>query len=154
MVKKEKSAELIRSLSGLVNYQGLVLGVSDEFHGLFVRSNLSDRFFDFSEHEFQMNYKERKKVKNDHESISQVNSDGEDFLISFPSMSKANRIELGIFEITGAEESFEVKQQRLFHLPNLFSQLDGHLENLNIEGHFIVGDSLFLLNRGKFFLNF
>lgn len=149
MVRKEKSADMIRSLSGLVSYQGLVLGISDEFQGLFVRSDQEDRFFDFSELDFQMDYKERKKVKDDHESVSLVSNDGQDFLFSFPSMSKPNRIELGIFEIDGGKANFNIKQQRRFRLSNLYSQLEGHLENLNIEGHFFASDSLFLLNRGN-----
>ena len=44
MSKTEKTAEVIRSLSGLVTYQGLVVGISDEFQGLFVRDAANDHF--------------------------------------------------------------------------------------------------------------
>ena len=48
MHKKEKTTEIVRSLSGLVNYHDLIIGVSDEFHGLFVRGPAGDVFHNFS----------------------------------------------------------------------------------------------------------
>ncbi len=155
MVLKERPTTVIRSLSGLVNYQGLVIGVSDEFYGLFVRDYEKDQFFSFETDEFKkLTYLQRKKTKLDHESISIFKFSGDDYLIAVPSLSKTNRIQAGIVKcippITSSNGLFE----KTFTLEGLLSTLSAGNREINIEGHFFCKnrfgkDSLFLLNRGN-----
>lgn len=146
MYVKEKSSTNVRSLSGLINYQGLVIGVSDEFYGLFVRSGCEDLFFDFAEATSNgLNYLERKKVKFDHESISFNCIDGVDYLLTFPSLSKSNRDQLGLIKISDPL-SFSAQN---FAISGLRSCLEKTNRDINVEGHFVSSDILYLLNRGN-----
>jgi hypothetical protein len=143
----EKTSKVIRSLSGLVDYQDFVIGVSDEYHGLFVRGPEKDQFYNFSEYPASITYKEQKKIKPDQESISLVSIDGKDYVIAFPSLSKSNRDELGVFHIFPEDAQLQIHSHRLFKLEKLFKQLQGR--EINIEGHVLFGNDLLLLNRGN-----
>ncbi|OYZ22241.1 MAG: hypothetical protein B7Y39_08065 [Bdellovibrio sp. 28-41-41] len=143
----EKTSNVIRSLSGLVDYQDLVLGVSDEYHGLFVRGSGVDQFYNFSGYPASITYKDQKKVKPDQESISLVSLDRKDYVIAFPSLSKLNRDELGVFYISAENAQFQIHSHKRFKLEKLFKQLQGR--EINIEGHVLFGNDLLLLNRGN-----
>ncbi|MBL7545192.1 MAG: hypothetical protein JNL11_15345 [Bdellovibrionaceae bacterium] len=144
----EKSTNIIRSLSGLVNYQGLVIGVSDEYHALFVRGDDGDHLFDFSGHPLDMEYLERKKVKLDHESISLQQRNGQDFVFTLPSFSKPNRNQIGVFHIQNFQGRLEIKSTRTFSCDVLLHNLSSSCQ-LNIEGHFQSQGQMYLLNRGN-----
>jgi hypothetical protein len=143
----EKTSHAIRSLSGLVDYHGLVVGVSDEYHGLFVRGSGDDKFYNFSEFPSSASYKEQKKFKPDQESISMVSVEGKDYLITFPSLSKPNRDELGVFQVSIASSGLQIHSHKRVKLGKLFRQLQGN--EVNIEGTIFFGEDLLLLNRGN-----
>lgn len=148
MHNKENTATIIRSLSGLVNYQGLVVGVSDEYHGLFVRGPAGDQFYNFSNYPPALSYKDQKKLKPDHESISVLSWKGHDYLITFPSLSRPNRTHLGVFQISKNEEQLQIHSEKNFQLFHLLSRLQVQSE-INIEGHLMNTQHLLLLNRGN-----
>ncbi len=145
----ENPTALIRSLSGLVNYQGLVLGVSDEFKGLFMRNGEHDSFFDFSAVSANLDYRERKKIKPDHESISLIKGNNQDYVMSFPSLSKSHRNEVSIFQVNRDGAEFRIASERTFKVTSLLEKLSQSGRELNVEGHFFNGQNLFLLNRGN-----
>lgn len=149
MHKKEKTTTTIRSLSGLVNYQGFVIGVSDEFYGLFVRGAEDDVFHNFSNFPEGISYKEQKKLKPDFESLSLVTIDGRDLLIAFPSLSKPNRDSVGIFEVSVKNEQFQIQSHRKYRAERLLTLLSESSNELNIEGHVFLDNKMFLLNRGN-----
>lgn len=147
---KEKPSTIVRSLSGLINYQGLVIGVSDEFNGLFVRSTQDDRFYSFETSEIQeISYSDRKKIKADHESISLASYGGNEYLIAFPSLSKANRDRVGIVRVDGTLASGLSFSPKTVRVDQLFKQISTGSIEVNIEGHFQHENSLYLLNRGN-----
>lgn len=147
--KKEKTADTIRSLSGLVNYKGFVIGISDEFYGLFVRSRQYDIFHNFSKFPDGIGYFEQKKLKPDFESISLVTYQGKDFLLAFPSLSKPNRDQVGLFQVSVVENQLKIHSQKKYKIGQLLSLLSKTSAELNIEGHIFHSDQLFLLNRGN-----
>lgn len=147
MYNIEKTSNVIRSLSGLVDYQDLVIGVSDEYHGLFVRGPEKDQFYNFSEYPASITYKDQKKLKPDQESISLVSIDGKDYVIAFPSLSKSNRNELGVFHISAKNGQLQIHTHKRFKLEKLFNKLQA--SEINIEGHVLFGNDLLLLNRGS-----
>lgn len=150
MNTKEKTTEVIRSLSGLVTYQGLVVGISDEFQGLFIRNGANDHFYNFSTANLKSaNYLEQKKVKQDHESVSVVDIDGSQRLVVLPSFSKSNRNKVCIYTIEGLYSDSPSITEKTIHLPKLLEHLSKGDHLVNIEGHFICNDALYLLNRGN-----
>lgn len=149
MHKKEKSADIIRSLSGLVNYRDLIVGVSDEFHGLFVRGPKSDSFHNFSAFPEHLEYREQKKLKPDYESLSVVTVENRDYLIAFPSLSKKNRDLVGIFQISAVADQLVIHSQKVFRASKLLNLLSETSTELNIEGHIFYQNQLLLLNRGN-----
>ncbi len=157
MVLKEKQTTLVRSLSGLVNYQGLVIGVSDEFYGLFVRDIENDQFFSFETDEFKnLNYSQRKKVKMDHESISIINILGNDYLMALPSLSKVNRTKAGIIKCVPPITASSAFVEKTFRLDALLTAIAIGNKEINLEGHFYCKEtasegSVFFLNRGNQF---
>tara|TARA_B110001454_G_scaffold219111_1_gene250044 strand:- start:49709 stop:50575 length:867 start_codon:yes stop_codon:yes gene_type:complete len=144
----EKTSNVIRSLSGLVNYHDLVIGVSDEYHGLFVRGPDGDRFYNFSGYPAHLSYKDQKKIKPDQESISLISFEGREYIIAFPSLSKPNRTEVGIFHVSYSNGQLQIHSHKRFQVGKLYNELVGNRE-VNIEGHILFGDDLLLLNRGN-----
>ncbi|GEM_PF-2745506 len=149
MHKKEKTTHAIRSLSGLVNYHGFVIGISDEFYGLFVRSAKEDVFYDFSNFPERISYKDQKKLKPDFESLSLCTIDGKDFLIAFPSLSKPNRDCVGVFEVSVENEEFQILSHKKYNVKQLLTVLSKLSTELNIEGHIFLNNQIVLLNRGN-----
>lgn len=150
MIIKEKTSSIIRSISGLVAYQGLVIGVSDEFEGLFIRDGQKDVFISLSDsNSHSLGYLERKKIKQDHESISLSFLAGENYLIVFPSLSKLNRNQAGVFKIKPSSCGTPQFAEKRFNLDQLFRRLTKDKKEINIEGHFFSGENLFLLSRGN-----
>jgi hypothetical protein len=146
MHSKQNSSNLIRSLSGLANYNGLVIGTSDEFNGLFVRNGREDKFYNFSTQIGTLDFKEQKKIKNDHESLSIVSVMRKDFAFCFPSLSKPNRNQVGIFNIEFVQNQFYIRSHRYFEISKLLDLLK---PEVNIEGHFLYNNTLHLLSRGN-----
>lgn len=144
----EQTSHVIRSLSGLANYHGLVVGVSDEYRGLFVRGPGGDKFHDFSNFPKGISYKDQKKIKPDHESISLISQENKDYLLAFPSLSKPTRDEMSCFHISKAEDQLQIHSESILKLPGLFLALQGQNE-VNIEGHLFDQSYIYLLNRGN-----
>ncbi|MCK6599592.1 MAG: hypothetical protein L6Q37_14605 [Bdellovibrionaceae bacterium] len=135
------------SLSGLVNYDQKLWGVSDENYKLYEINLDSVKEYCFDQnlqvHLESMEYKQKKKVKPDFESISLFKRWNKEYFFLLGSFSGELRNKLYFLDmpslILSAVFEAQIMSTTVLNKPT----------NFNIEGHFFKEQQLYLLNRGN-----
>ena len=155
-MKKLEIFPVATSLSGMTSIKNILVAISDEYFSLYLSDLKQSVIYEIEPQTnlnlSKMTYKERKLYKPDFESISKIQIQGKEYLHLMPSFSKKNRNEIYLIEFVEASSGVDlIRFGKVIKIPNsfLYDKFNTNIESVNIEGHFVLEGSLFMLNRGN-----